>query len=466
MNKINVGVLLSLFLFLLFSSCGAYFNQPLKISRARLGENTSSNNEILKGVLPITPTIVGVYKFRDQTGQYKLVENGTSWSTAITQGGTSILLKSLEDSKWFTPIERENVSNLLNERQIIRSTRQEYTKNNDSDQVTSIPPLLFAGVLLEGGVVSYDSNIITGGSGARYFGAGGSVEYREDRITIYLRAVSTSNGQILKTVYTSKTILSQGISANLFRYVSLKRLLEVETGVTRNEPTQLAVKEAIDKAVETLIVEGIIDGLWKPQGGQPVVDAIKERYEKENEEAESTVLLDRKLEDRRGKTAISISGGSAFIAGDYSDPNGKISSSAAYKFYFNQPTLNLNVGLGYFQLENERVFKEDFMSFDINLEYDMLPYDDLSPFIYGGLGTVSDLDIKNPFFKFQYGLGLEYLPVNNVGIKIFGEQNLLVSDKLDGFENGKRDDYFWRVGVGLNFYFGKPYKRVKSVMFE
>lgn len=464
MNKTNIGVIVVLLL--LFSSCGAYFNQPLKVNKARLGENTTKN-KLLNGILPVTPTVVGVYKFRDQTGQYKLVENGTSWSTAVTQGGTSILLKSLEDSKWFTPIERENVSNLLNERQIIRSTRQEYNKNNNNkEQITSIPPLLFAGVLLEGGVVSYDSNIITGGSGARYFGAGGSTQYRQDRITIYLRAVSTSNGQILKTVYISKTILSQGISANLFRYVSLKRLLEVETGVTRNEPTQLAVKEAIDKAVETLIVEGIIDGLWKPQGGQPVVDAIKEKYLIEKEAAESTVLLDRKLEDRRGKSAVSISVGSAHIAGDYSNTKGKLGTNIAYKFFFDKPTLNLNIGLGYFQLENEGAFKEDFMSFDINLEYDILPYDNFTPFLYGGIGTISDTKLSNPYIKFQYGVGIEYLPVNNIGIKIFGEQNLLLDDSLDGLVQGKRDDYFWRVGVGVNFYIGKPYNRVKSVIFE
>ena len=462
MNKIKLSVILSILL--LLSSCGAFFNQPLNVKRARLGENTS-NNKILDGILPVTPTVVGVYKFRDQTGQYKAVENGTSWSTAITQGGTSILLKSLEDSKWFTPIERENVSNLLNERQIIRSTRKEYSKNNKKNQITSIPPLLFAGVLLEGGVVSYDSNIITGGSGARYFGAGGSVKYRQDRITVYLRAVSTSNGQILKTVYISKTILSQGISANLFRYVNLKRLLEVETGVTRNEPTQLAVKEAIDKAVETLIVEGVIDGLWKPQGGQPVVDKIKKEYSLEKEEAKATKLYDRKFEDRRGKSAISIAMGSANISGDYSNPKGKFGTSLVYKMFFKKPNLNLNFGLGYFQLENEKAFKGDFMSFDINLEYNLLPFEDLSPFMYGGVGTISDLNITNPYAKFQYGLGLEYLPTNNIGIKLFGEQNLLLNDNLDGLVQGKRNDYYWRIGVGLNFYIGKPYKRVKSEIF-
>jgi len=450
---------------LLLTSCGTYFNQPFTTSEARIGENTTSKS-ILSGILPMKETVVGVYKFRDQTGQYKLVENGSTFSTAITQGGTAILLKSLEESKWFNPIERENIGNLLNERQIIRSTRQEYAKNTAEDQITSIPPLLFAGIIIEGGVVSYDSNIITGGSGARYFGAGGSTQYREDRITVYLRAVSTSSGQILKNVYVSKTILSQGISANLFRYVNLRRLLEVETGITKNEPSQLAVKEAIDKAVEILIVEGMIDGIWTPQGGEPVVQTIKEKYLKEKEEDEATLLLDRKLEDRRGKSAVGISVGPYQISGDYSNPKSHLGGNLAYKFYFNKPTLNLNVGVGYFQLENEKSFKDDFVSFDINLEYDLLPYEDLTPFVYGGIGTIFTVDITNALVKFQFGLGVEYLVSNNIGIKLFGEQNVLLSDELDGFVNGKRDDFFWRVGVGLNFYIGKPYKRVKAIINE
>ena len=456
------------FIIILFSGCGAYFNQPLNKGNARIGENTS-NKSILSTIFPVEQTIVGVYKFRDQTGQYKLVENSSTFSTAITQGATSILLKSLEESKWFNPIERENIGNLLNERQIIRSTRQEYSKNS-KNQITQLPPLLFAGIILEGGVISYDTNIITGGSGARYFGAGGSVQYREDRITIYLRAVSTSSGRILKNVYASKTILSQGISANLFRYVSLRRILEAETGVTKNEPTQLAIKEAIDKAVETLIIEGIIDGLWMPKGGEEVVQKIKEQFKKEKQEAASTALLDRKVEDRRGGKALSLTLGTATIDGDYSNAKTKLGTSIAYKFYFNKPALNLNVGLGYFQLENEQAFKDEFISLDLNLEYEILPYDKLSPFIYGGVGIISNLDISNldisnSFLKFQYGLGLEFLPVNNIGFKIFGEQNLLLSDELDELVNGKRDDYFWRIGVGINFYLGKPYKRVKSAIF-
>jgi curli production assembly/transport component CsgG len=233
------------FLFLL-TGCGAYFNQPVSIQNAEIGEPTPASKLLKNLPKPKDKIVVGVYKFRDQTGQYKPTDVGSTFSTAVTQGATSILIKALEDSKWFTPIERENLGNLLNERNIIRSTRQEYLKNANPDD-TQLTPLLYAGVLIEGGIVSYDSNVITGGFGARYFGAGGSTKYRQDRVTIYLRLVSTANGEILKTIYISKSILSQAIDASLFRYVNFKRLLEVETGYTKNEPMQMAVTEAIEK---------------------------------------------------------------------------------------------------------------------------------------------------------------------------------------------------------------------------
>ncbi len=115
---------------------------------------------------------------------------------------------------------------------------------------------------MEGGIISYETNILTGGAGFRYFGADVSGQYREDRVSIYIRAVSTANGKILKTVYTTKSILSQEVSVGLFRYLKAQRLLEAETGFTYNEPSEICVTEAIEKAVESLIIEGVQDKLW------------------------------------------------------------------------------------------------------------------------------------------------------------------------------------------------------------
>ena len=83
----------------LLINCGAYYNQPTGIERAVIGEPTPATTVLTGLPKPVKPVVVGVYKFRDQTGQYKASENGSNFSTAVTQGATSVLIKALEDWK-------------------------------------------------------------------------------------------------------------------------------------------------------------------------------------------------------------------------------------------------------------------------------------------------------------------------------------------------------------------------------
>lgn len=452
-------LLLLMLLPLLISGCGAIFNQPTTKQDARFGEEVYSSSYI-KNISPKKPIVAGVYKFRDQTGQYKQVENGVSYSTSVTQGATTILIKALEDSKWFIPIERENISNLLNERQIIRSTRNENNKKNGKKEKVILHPLLFAGILLEGGIISYDSNIITGGAGAKYFGAGASTQYRQDRITVYLRAVSTSSGKILKTVYVSKTILSQAIDVNLFRFVNLKRLLEVETGVSKNEPGQLAVKEAIEKAVESLIIEGIKDGIWQPKEDKNIVIPILKEYDKEKEIAKNTKLFDRTLTKQREEHSLNISSFGTKFDGDYTTKEINYDGlEFAYKYHFKNSNFAIGGSTSIFTLSNEPLFKEVYFSSQINLEYLFLPKDKFSPFIYIGVGGLYK-DFTHYDLKFNSGVGLEYLISKKIGLKIFGEKSLLNTDEIDFKKAGKLNDGYYKFGIGLNFYFGNFGKRI------
>jgi curli production assembly/transport component CsgG len=437
-------------------SCGTYFNQPVDVQEARIGESTDVTKSLKNLPLPQEPVVVGVYNFRDLTGQYKPSDVGSTFSTAVTQGATSILIKALEDSRWFTPIERENIGNLLNERNIIRSTRQEYQGSNTNQP--QVPPLLYAGILLEGGIVSYDTNIITGGMGARYFGVGGSTQYRQDRITIYLRAISTSSGKILKNVYVSKTILSQALDVSLYKYVSFQRLLEVETGFTRNEPVQLAVKEAIEKGVESLIVEGLKDNLWSTQDEAVAQDLIN-RYDEEQEEAELTELYDRKLTARDPSGYFEIDFGTSLLSGDYSDNSPGFMGRMGYTQQFT-PSFSVGIAGNFFELSNNGSFQEQFAGIDLNAQFKLLPEDNITPFVYGGPGYIFSLasdtpgDLSTSFFKVQYGAGIEYFISDNIGLKIFGDHNLTFSDEVDYMVNGKRDDFYFNFGAGINFYFG------------
>jgi len=148
----TLRLLLLLGMIVSICSCGKILQTP-RASKARLGEVTSTTEDLKNLPPPKEKIVVAVYKFRDQTGQYKPTENGSSWSTAVTQGATTILIKALEESNWFVPIERENVGNLLNERKIIRSSRAQYNEAGDNKNL--LPALLYAGVILEGGIISY-----------------------------------------------------------------------------------------------------------------------------------------------------------------------------------------------------------------------------------------------------------------------------------------------------------------------
>ena len=214
---------------------------------------------------PQRQVAVAVYGFTDQTGQFKPSETGQTLSRAVTQGASSMLVKALQDAgsrKWFTIVERERLDNLLKERQIITEMRRRYLGEQEPDR-SALPALLFAGVLLEGGIVGYDTNTVTGGAGAAFLGIGANSQYRQDTVTVYLRAVSVRTGEVLTTVTASKTIASQAIGANAYRFVAFKELLEAEWGITSNEPDQVALQQAIEKAVYGLVMEGAELDLWK-----------------------------------------------------------------------------------------------------------------------------------------------------------------------------------------------------------
>lgn len=444
---------LLLLLSFLLNGCSAIFNQPTKKEPARFGEEVYTSS-YLKKITPSKPVVAGVYKFRDQTGQYKQVENGVSYSTSVTQGATTILIKALEDSKWFVPIERENISNLLNERQIIRSTRNENNKKQGKKDKVTLPPLLFAGILLEGGIISYDSNIITGGAGAKYFGAGASTQYRQDRITVYLRAVSTASGKILKTVYVSKTILSQAIDVNLFRFVNLKRLLEVETGISKNEPGQLAIKEAIEKAVESLIIEGLKDNIWTANEDSSVLNGVITEYDQEKEIAKNTGLYNRYYTKQREKHILSISGFANTFDGDYK--NNTINYDGLqleYKYHFKNSNFTIGGRTSTFTLSNKPIFSSVYFSSEINMEYLFLPNDKFTPYIYFGFGGLYK-DFNHYDFKIHSGVGMEYLLTKKVGLKLFAEKNFINSDEIDLKKAGTQNDGYYKIGIGLNIYFG------------
>ena len=226
--------------------------------------SATKSQKYLETLPPPDDTItVSVYSFNDYTGQNK-PDEVPQYSKAVTQGGLPILKKALMDAsgnRWFRVLERGGLQDLLQERQLIRSIREQYA-GPDGNKLPDLGPLLYSGLLLEGGIVAYESNVFTGGLGAKYLGVGGSTEYRRDVVTVYLRAVSVTTGEVLLSVNSSKTIYSTGMQGGIFKYVSFDKILETETGFTINEPPQFAVRQAIEMAVYSLIMEGSAKNLW------------------------------------------------------------------------------------------------------------------------------------------------------------------------------------------------------------
>ena len=208
------------------------------------------------------PTItIAVYGFQDKTGQMKPSDKLALFSKAVTQGAEVFLISSLQDSKnWFKVVERVGLDNLIKERQLIRNQREVY----EGKDAKPLKPMTVAGVMIEGGIVGYDSNIKSGGNGARFLGIGASQQYRVDEVVISLRLISVNSGEVLLTNAVSKTVYSTQHNVGVLRFVDAgTKALELENGAALNEPTTYAVRIAIEQAVFDMIMNGEKRGLWR-----------------------------------------------------------------------------------------------------------------------------------------------------------------------------------------------------------
>ncbi|MBE0645683.1 MAG: curli production assembly/transport component CsgG [Bacteroidetes bacterium] len=443
---------------LLLNGCMSFL-PPLETQPATHGPVTEAGRKLHAIPEPSEKIVTAVYKFRDQTGQYKQASTGSTFSTAVTQGATSILIQILDESGWFIPIEREGLSNLLNERKIIRSSRAEFLGNQEKAEegALRLPPLLFAGIIIEGGVISYETNLLTGGIGVKYFGIGASEEYRLDRVTIYLRAVSSQNGRILKTVHTSKTILSQSSNAGLYRFVDYQRLLEAETGFSYNEPPEICLREALEKAVESLIIEGVFDNLWtfkdpSEADGQVVRDYLSEK--KYAEKLDPAGLRLRRPETMHAMVGI---GGQEFrgdyLASEYETP---VFGELEYR----PPGGSHAFGIrgSYYQRKLDGVLSDDILSFGASIKYYIMGQHAMQPYVAAGLeylaitntftaSGIGDAPSSVLVMPLRFGLRYQLMPVVDLTI----ESTFVVglNDRQDRAEAGRWNDYTMGVACGV-----------------
>jgi curli production assembly/transport component CsgG len=226
------------------------------------------------------PITVAVYGFTDKTGQRKENDKFSVLSSAVTQGAEVFLIKALQDAgrgKWFQVVERVGLDDLIKERQLIRNQRETY-EGKDAKQLA---PMLIAGVMIEGGIVGYDTNITSGGAGAQLLGINASDQYRVDVVTVVVRLISVHTGEVLISAGATKTILSAGTNGNVMTFLDQGTTsLQIETGSNVNEPNTYAVRAATEAAVLDMIKQGVTKQLWsyappppKPEAAKPAAAA-------------------------------------------------------------------------------------------------------------------------------------------------------------------------------------------------
>ena len=238
------------------------------LSDVNIEDKPKATSTIIKEIdtlpAPNGPKVaVAVYGFKDLTGQRKNSNTLSLFSTAVTQGAESYLIKSLQEAgnrQWFTVVERVNLDNLLKERQMIKQTREIYEGAN----AKMLPPLTLAGVILEGGIIDYNSNVMTGGTGFAVLGIGPYTQYTQDQVVISMRLVSVQTGEVLTSVTIEKNLLSTHDGATVMRFFNQNtRTFEFDTSQTFNEPGNYALRSAIEQGIVELVKRGEKLGLWK-----------------------------------------------------------------------------------------------------------------------------------------------------------------------------------------------------------
>ena len=265
MKKLTVALLASASLVL--SGCASYSQMDKLLTKtqfqdAKVEGTTLDRPEFVLPKPANGPIVVAVYNFLDRTGQRKPSPMVAQLSSAVTQGAETYLIKSLQDvggGSWFKVVERVGLDNLMKERQMIRQMREIY----DGANAKPLPPMLFAGILVEGGIVGYDSNVVTGGSGMRILGIGPQTQYQADMITVSLRVVSVTSGEVLVSITTTKTVYSYMDKLGVLRFVEAgTKSIEAEIGMGVNESGNRATNMAIQAAVVEMIRLGQKKGLW------------------------------------------------------------------------------------------------------------------------------------------------------------------------------------------------------------
>jgi len=252
----------------LLGACAAPPSDPVQLrTAATLTPPSPSTRDLLRLPPPRGKIVAAAYGFRDQTGQYKPSPDSL-FSTSVTQGAASAADQGAEGFGLVHAGGTGKPAGALTERRVVRAMENPSGQNG----ADSIPPLLPASILVDGGIIAYESNLRTGSISARFLGVGAATQYRVDQVTVNLRSIDIRTGAILHSVSTTKSI-SPTRSRPMSMFVNYTDLLEFEA-----EPAQLSVKEAIEAAVIHVLIQGIKEGNWRLRNPEDWNSPVIQKY--------------------------------------------------------------------------------------------------------------------------------------------------------------------------------------------
>ena len=243
--------------------CAANMGERYTKDRPITNVTVTTKSELTILPKPAQKVPVSVWQILDETGQFRRsAGGGTELSHAVTQGAHHMLIKALNDSGWFDVVERQGWPQLIQEIRI----KEELRKRGVTTVKEDFTHLIVPQYMISGAITEFDDHPVSFGGGFGLRGGSASARASVSSVAVDLRITDVETGEVTDAVSIFKRIISHQTDFGIFRFIRFNWLLELEFGYTLNEPTDLAVREALEKAVVHLVVKGVKEGLpgFKP----------------------------------------------------------------------------------------------------------------------------------------------------------------------------------------------------------
>lgn len=192
---------------------------------------------------------ISIYAVTDSTGQFKA--DGGASSSVVTQGSTEMLITALQRSRQFTILDRVRFGDLMNEQNLISSSRIAPGQGPELGALTG------ANYMITGSITEYQVSKETGGIGLVIAGKGGSTEYAKASVALDLRVINLTTGEVIWAESLKGEIIGEKVGLQLFSFLG-KNIVEFETGQGKQQVINLVVRTLLEEAVFKLVQSQVL----------------------------------------------------------------------------------------------------------------------------------------------------------------------------------------------------------------